>query len=163
MKIIDSFSGEYEFLSNFYDHEIFYDGRRWARNENAYQAAKTDDEVIKSAIWMATAAKSKRIGKSIKPLRPNWKMIRIFVMRDLVHIKFDDPMMELQFALDVELFTVLAMHIPIGIQDIETILFYLKKSWEILTKSKEWQELKDGLNDCSIDVFYNCFHGYICI
>lgn len=91
MKIIDSFSGEYEFLSNFYDHEIFYDGRWWARNENAYQAAKTDDEMIKSAIWMATAAKSKRIGKSIKLLRPNWNMIRIFVMRDLVHIKFDDP------------------------------------------------------------------------
>ena len=45
MAKIDSFSGEYDFLSNFYSQEITYDGIKYPTNEHAFQAAKTLDLV----------------------------------------------------------------------------------------------------------------------
>lgn len=41
VKIIDSFHGEYAFLSNYYDSPIFYDGILYPSVEHAFQAAKT--------------------------------------------------------------------------------------------------------------------------
>lgn len=43
MKVIDSFSGNYEFLSNFAGCNIIDDGIPYPSVENAYQAHKTLD------------------------------------------------------------------------------------------------------------------------
>ena len=39
--VIDSFVGEYYFLSNFYPCSIEHDGLRYPSSEHAYQAAKS--------------------------------------------------------------------------------------------------------------------------
>ena len=40
-QVIDSFQGEYRFLSNFWPCVVEYEGTEYPSVENAYQAAKT--------------------------------------------------------------------------------------------------------------------------
>lgn len=86
--MIDKFDGEYEFLSNFYQHPVFYDGQVWASNEHAFQAAKTDDLIEKLRIKSAlTPGQAKRLGR-IAPLKANWELIKVKVMYDICFKKF---------------------------------------------------------------------------
>ena len=64
---IISFTGENFFLSNFCPCKIEYEGITYYSTEAAYQAAKTDNPVIKLDIASAnTAAKAKRFGGRVK-------------------------------------------------------------------------------------------------
>lgn len=66
MAKIDSFSGEYDFLSNFYSQEITYDGIKYPTNEHAFQAAKTLDLAKRQAIAkLATPGQAKRAGRKV--------------------------------------------------------------------------------------------------
>ena len=40
-KVIDSFSGEYDFLSNFYNCPVEYEGITYLNSEAAFQAASS--------------------------------------------------------------------------------------------------------------------------
>jgi hypothetical protein len=81
---IDSFSGNYEFLSNFFVGE---DG---STVEHMYQASKTLDLGWRTAILNTlTPGKAKRLGQKA-PLRKDWEKIKIQVMSDLVREKFKD-------------------------------------------------------------------------
>lgn len=85
---IESFSGEFEFLSNFYMCAVEFDGVVWKSLEHAYQAAKTDSSKKRTEIYgLSLPGKAKKVGKKV-PLRPGWDAMRIEVMRSLVRNKF---------------------------------------------------------------------------
>lgn len=94
MEKIESFSGEYYFLSNFYPCEItFIDGYTFTSVEHAYQASKTTiEEEIQKFVKEAgiTASQAKRLGRKVT-LRPDWEDIKLRVMVALISRKFESP------------------------------------------------------------------------
>lgn len=85
--MIDSFSGPYRFLSNFYPAEVTFDGYKYPTVEHAYQAAKTD-AAHRALISLAKSpARAKQLGKKV-PLRKDWEQVKIQVMLDLLYQKF---------------------------------------------------------------------------
>lgn len=90
-KIIDRFSGDYAFLSNFYPILIEYEEITYNSVEHAYQAAKTLDIDQRMAIAaLSTSSAAKQAGKRIT-LRPDWSKIKKSIMYDLCWQKFNDP------------------------------------------------------------------------
>lgn len=90
-KRIEAFTGQYEFLSNFYLCPVWYEGRCYASVEHAYQAAKSLDENVRHRIYeLPTAAQAKKAGRKVQ-LRSNWDVIRVEVMTGLVRAKFQYP------------------------------------------------------------------------
>lgn len=88
MKTIDSFEGEYFFLSNFSKSSIEYDGITYPTVEHAYQAQKTLDKDLRLAVSeLKTPSESKRFGKSVV-LREHWDTIKVGIMVELCEIKF---------------------------------------------------------------------------
>jgi len=86
--IIDAFSGEYRFLSNFADAPTPHRGRLFPTSEHAYAAAKTDDPVAQQVILASPSpAEAKRIGQSV-PLTENWEAKKFAVMEEIVMAKF---------------------------------------------------------------------------
>jgi ribA/ribD-fused uncharacterized protein len=85
---IESFSGEWRWLSNFYLVPVPFDGIWYPSVEHAYQAAKTDDPTLRAAIRLApTPGKAKKMGRTIK-LRPDWHTVKMSVMVRLLRQKF---------------------------------------------------------------------------
>lgn len=90
-RIIDSFIGPYEFLSNFHPVNVALDGDIYPSVEHAYQAAKTNDIHKRARIRSAgTAAMAKAVGRGL-PLRKGWHEERVGVMRELLLDKFVYP------------------------------------------------------------------------
>lgn len=92
MQNIGPFEGEYAFLSNFYPAEIDHPNLPIVAPtlEHAYQALKTVDYNWQMKILEAkTPGKAKVLGKKA-PIVPNWDDIKIGIMLDLVHLKFQD-------------------------------------------------------------------------
>lgn len=89
--MIDKFDGKYEFLSNFYNSEIFYEGITYPTVEHAFQAAKTLNQDERIAISkLDTPGKAKRAGRKCN-LRKDWEEIKNDVMYQCVKAKFQDP------------------------------------------------------------------------
>lgn len=85
---IEYFDGDYNFLSNFYEHEVFYEGKLYPTNEHAFQAAKTFDENEKEKIRKSkTASRAKFLGRKVK-LRDDWEDVKIQIMYDICLEKF---------------------------------------------------------------------------
>lgn len=90
---IDSFRGDFGFLSNFFESSIWIDGVQYKTVEHAYQAAKAHDEVTKKMIREAkTPAIAKKLGYSCQ-LPPDWEDRKVEVMRRLVREKFKNPLL----------------------------------------------------------------------
>lgn len=90
---IAAFEGEYRFLSNFWPCEIRYNRITFPSTEHAYQAAKTHDMDRRREIALAkTAGESKKLGRTVT-LRPDWDAVKEQVMRQLLLIKFADPIL----------------------------------------------------------------------
>ena len=90
---INSFRGDYQFLSNFYERPFDWDGMTWRSSEHAFQAAKAEpgDKVARMAIKMAgTPAIAKKMGRQVK-MRADWDDVKVGIMRDIVRAKFSDP------------------------------------------------------------------------
>ena len=90
---IDSFSGEYRFLSNFWPVTITYEDIVYPSVEHAYQAQKTDHEGVRQEIAnLETPGNAKRFGEELKLLgqiRLDWNdELRLLHMAALVEIKF---------------------------------------------------------------------------
>lgn len=85
---IKFFRGEYDFLSNFYEAEITYDGITYKNSEAAFQAGKCLDynERLKFAELNPSAAK--RLGRRVA-LRPDWEDVKYGVMQAVVKAKFE--------------------------------------------------------------------------
>lgn len=88
LPVIDSFRGEYRYLSNFWAAEIISEGTRYASVEHAYQAAKclhrSEKEMVRAA---ATPGQAKRLARTVT-IRFDWESIRVEIMRGLVRVKF---------------------------------------------------------------------------
>lgn len=89
--MINSFSGRYAFLSNFYPEQIEYEGILYPSSEHAFQAAKTLDKTERLRISkLETPGQAKRAGRKVT-LRPDWEENKIYVMKDILLIKFSNP------------------------------------------------------------------------
>lgn len=87
-KTIDSFDGEFRFLSNFFPCVIWHDGIRYPTLEHAFQAAKTLDFAERWRIsQLDTPGQAKRAGRNVQ-LRPDWLQVRRMVMQELLIQKF---------------------------------------------------------------------------
>lgn len=85
---ITSFSGEHEFLSNFYKEPVEWEGVVYPTVEHAFQAAKSFDLKYREKILgVKNTSAAKALGRAIA-LRPDWEDIKLDVMTILVTRKF---------------------------------------------------------------------------
>lgn len=86
--IIGSFSGGYEFLSNFADCPIFYNGLQYRNTEAAFQAQKTLDPWERADIAdTKTPGQAKRMGRRVA-MRADWEQVKVREMLQILRIKF---------------------------------------------------------------------------
>lgn len=86
-KIIDSFTGEYAFLSNFYDAPVIYNGLKYKNNEAAFQAQKLEHNMDRRQFTDLPPNEAKRLGRKVL-LRDGWDNIRLTEMFGIVLAKF---------------------------------------------------------------------------
>lgn len=100
---IDSFTGEYEFLSNFSKSIVYYDGVQYPTVEHAYQAAKTLDLDKRLVISeLKTPALAKKAGRKLS-IREDWGDVKIGIMESLVRQKFvNNPTLRFQLTSTME-------------------------------------------------------------
>lgn len=82
-----SFSGPFDFLSNFYPAPVELDGIRYANAEAAFQAQKCADAADRMAFVGLPAVKAKRKGRQVA-LRPDRDNARLAAMERIVRAKF---------------------------------------------------------------------------
>lgn len=90
MNKIDSFSGEFRFLSNFYMCDVMFDGLLYPSSEHAYVAAKTTD--IDERLFIQKIVKLRDVktyGRSELVLRPDWDNLKTYFMHSIVIDKFE--------------------------------------------------------------------------
>lgn len=85
--VIDSFRGEYFFLSNFCEVPVMYDGITYLNNEAAFQAQKTLNKEQRLDFATLNPSQAKKKGRSVS-LRPDWEEIKINVMYEICKAKF---------------------------------------------------------------------------
>jgi N-glycosidase YbiA len=95
--VIDSFRGDFGFMSNFHEASIWIDGQRYPSVEHAYQAFKFGPYAGEhSAHDMVRTAKSpgmaKKLGYSAQ-LPADWDATKTDLMRRLVREKFKNPLL----------------------------------------------------------------------
>lgn len=91
MTVIDSFRGEYGFLSNFHKCSVEFEGMTYPSVEHAFQAAKNPDPEYRSLIAsVSSPVTAKRMGKKTA-LRPDWEEVKDGIMYKLLKSKFSDP------------------------------------------------------------------------
>ena len=91
MQAIDSFRGEYGFLSNFHKCRVEFEGMVYPSVEQAFQAAKNPDPKYRSLIAAAgSPVTAKRMGKKTQ-LRHDWEEVKEGIMLELLKSKFSDP------------------------------------------------------------------------
>jgi len=88
MSKIESFSGEYKFLSNFYPCVVELDDEKYSSVEHAYQAAKTLDIKDRKIIQNTPQPNIvKKLGRYVT-VRDDWNEIKLEIMSMLVWQKF---------------------------------------------------------------------------
>lgn len=85
--VIDSFTGEYEFLSNFYNCPVIYNGLRYQNSEAAFQAQKLKSNMDRIPFTKLTPSQAKRLGRQVQ-LRDDWEEIKLMEMFNIVYCKF---------------------------------------------------------------------------
>jgi ribA/ribD-fused uncharacterized protein len=86
--VIDSFTGEYRFLSNFWPVKVEIEGIVYPSVEHAYVAMKTTDIELREKIsTIVSPVDVKRFGRKIN-IRPDWDTIKFGIMDILVNRKF---------------------------------------------------------------------------
>lgn len=84
---IESFSGEYEFLSNFYPAPLVYEGIAYRNSEAAFQAQKCKNAADRLQFKWLSPGMAKRLGRRVD-LRPDWEEIKDAVMYEVCKAKF---------------------------------------------------------------------------
>lgn len=86
-RVIDRFTGEHRFLSNFWLVPVELDGAEYPTVEHAYQAAKSADPAWRARVRAAARpGDAKRLGRAAPQLSSSFD--RVAVMRALVRQKF---------------------------------------------------------------------------
>ena len=86
---INSFRGEYSFLSNFEKCTIEFEGLTYPSVEHAFQAAKTLDTDKRLSFTKGSPGCAKRMGRRLE-LRPDWEEIKDSVMYACLKSKFQN-------------------------------------------------------------------------
>lgn len=86
-KIINSFTGEYYFLSNFYEAPITYDGISYENNEAAFQAQKCFSYNERKTFSSLNPSEAKRKGRRVI-LRSDWEDVKTDEMYKICKAKF---------------------------------------------------------------------------
>lgn len=87
---IESFTGAYIFLSNFYPCAVVMDDRIYPSVEHAYQAAKCADRTQRERfVHLSTAGKAKYWGRRVA-MRPDWEIVKGLIMSNLLLSKFGE-------------------------------------------------------------------------
>lgn len=84
---INQFTGDYEFLSNFYNAPIFFNGLSFQNAEAAFEAQRTDDINVRKRFCRLSGNKAKALGRRVEE-RDNWNYEKEDIMRKIVHEKF---------------------------------------------------------------------------
>jgi ribA/ribD-fused uncharacterized protein len=88
---IESFTGDYRWLSNFHMAQVTFEDETYPSTEHAYQAAKTFLPAERRAIREAkSCGDAKRLGRKVS-MRPDWDDVKVDIMRDLLRQKFKYP------------------------------------------------------------------------
>lgn len=87
VKVIDSFSGENRFLSNFYPCNMTYNGQKFDSAEAAFQCQKCALEEDKKIFTRLEPREAKTHGKFVK-LRKDWEEVKVQIMEEVVRAKF---------------------------------------------------------------------------
>jgi hypothetical protein len=91
MPRIDSFSGRYRFLSNFWPTPLRGPAGNVLTVEHQFQAAKcTNTADYLSVLSATTPGEAKHLGRAVR-LRADWDKVSYNVMQSLVVAKFTDP------------------------------------------------------------------------
>jgi ribA/ribD-fused uncharacterized protein len=86
--MINSFTGEYSWLSNFEPVEIEFNGIKYPSVEHAYMSAKSGDPQWKKlCAIIPSAGKIKRASREVD-LVPNWEEVKVSVMWECIVQKF---------------------------------------------------------------------------
>ena len=95
---INSFTGEYYFLSNFYETPVTYNGITFLNNEAAFQAQKCKSRAAEEPkVSLSTkremfadlnASEAKKLGRKVS-LRSDWEAVKIGIMKEIVQAKFE--------------------------------------------------------------------------
>lgn len=91
-KTIDTFRGEYAFLSNFYEVPVRYGNLIYDSAEAAFQAAKCLNLADRLPFARMKPGEAKRAGRRCQ-LRPDWESVKVDVMRDVLAAKFENPVL----------------------------------------------------------------------
>jgi ATP phosphoribosyltransferase len=88
MSTLTDFSGNYDFLNNFYLSPIVFFNVSWPSAEHLYQALKTSDPQIQDQIRHApTPALAKKAGRMLLP-SPDWEQEKFSAMLTAIRCKF---------------------------------------------------------------------------
>ena len=90
MTKIEGFSGDFRWLSNFWQASVVYKGVWYESTETAYQAAKTLDLELRKQFQSGagiTCGQAKRLGQKLD-LRSDWEDVKKQVMYDVCMDKF---------------------------------------------------------------------------
>ena len=85
--MINEFRGEYDFLSNFHEAPVTYEGITYRNNEAAFQAAKLIDKESRKKFEALDASSAKKLGRRIS-LRGDWEDVKNQVMLEICLAKF---------------------------------------------------------------------------
>ncbi len=89
INMIDSFTGQYRFLSNFYLCRVRYMSIPYRSAEHAYQVSKTNKSSERRAIrQVRTTAQAKKLGRQTT-LRKDWDEVKVQMMQAIVKSKFE--------------------------------------------------------------------------
>lgn len=85
--IINTFRGNYYFLSNFFEAPVFYNNVLYQNNEAAFQAQKCKTDTERIAFANVSPKDAKRMGRNVS-LRPDWEQVKEQIMYEIVSAKF---------------------------------------------------------------------------
>ena len=90
--IIDSFTGKYRFLSNFFPCKICFNNINYPSVEHAYVASKTLDRNIREHIaTIDSPGKVKKFGRTLE-IRDDWEEVKLSFMDSFLREKFSPEM-----------------------------------------------------------------------
>lgn len=84
---IKGFFGEYRWLSNFHESNVYFENLIYTSTENAYQAAKCVDAKQRLEFLGITPSQSKKLGRSVE-VRSDWQDVKYDIMALVVFDKF---------------------------------------------------------------------------
>ena len=85
--VIDHFRGEFDWLSNFFQCQVEFEGMNFSNVEAAFQAAKCLDMKERERFFGLSGGQAKRLGRRVE-LRSDWEDVKIDIMRQVLKSKF---------------------------------------------------------------------------